>query len=239
VALLDFEAKHVNELPLKEGQITTVRSRHGQGWLIADDPRTGKAGLIPEGYVRLINHIKGNFEKPRLPEFIPLPPVEEKYDGKWLGSCPTKCICPDLAGEDLMVVCHRCETRQHVKCYYGEALAMPATTHECVDCSRSNLDVPLSPIPMFMQALAKNLEAIDKEKGEIVKRRELSTRRRGKSRSVASLSTRREGKSPCIARLLTAEGGKCQQQDRPLWLHVRPWPGQCSRIGSWTGLSSF
>jgi len=59
VALYDFARENVNELPLMEGQVIWVSYRHGQGWLVAEDPRTGDTGLIPEEYVRLVRHIEG------------------------------------------------------------------------------------------------------------------------------------------------------------------------------------
>lgn len=59
LALFDFESEHQNELPLKEGQIVLVSYRHGQGWLVAEDPRTGESGLVPEEFVRLLKHIDG------------------------------------------------------------------------------------------------------------------------------------------------------------------------------------
>jgi hypothetical protein len=37
-----------------EGQAILVSYRHGQGWLVAQDPKTGESGLIPEEYVRLL-----------------------------------------------------------------------------------------------------------------------------------------------------------------------------------------
>lgn len=59
VALFDFESEHQNELPLKEGQVILVSYRHGQGWLVAEDPRTGESGLVPEEFVRLLRDIEG------------------------------------------------------------------------------------------------------------------------------------------------------------------------------------
>lgn len=59
VALFDFERENENELPLVEGQIIWVSYRHGQGWLVAEDPKTGDAGLVPEEYVRLLRDIEG------------------------------------------------------------------------------------------------------------------------------------------------------------------------------------
>ena len=59
VALFDFESEHENELPLTEGQIVLVSYRHGQGWLVAQDPKTGESGLVPEEFVRLVRDIEG------------------------------------------------------------------------------------------------------------------------------------------------------------------------------------
>lgn len=59
VALFDFTSEHENELPLKEGQVILVSYRHGQGWLVAEDPKTGESGLVPEAFVRLVRDIEG------------------------------------------------------------------------------------------------------------------------------------------------------------------------------------
>lgn len=59
VALFDFAREHENELPLKEGQVILVSYRHGQGWLVAEDPKTGESGLVPEEFVRLVRDIEG------------------------------------------------------------------------------------------------------------------------------------------------------------------------------------
>ncbi|KAF2644458.1 hypothetical protein P280DRAFT_391996 [Massarina eburnea CBS 473.64] len=61
VALFDFERENDNELPLIEGQVILVSYRHGQGWLVAEDPKTGESGLVPEEYVRLLRHIEGGW----------------------------------------------------------------------------------------------------------------------------------------------------------------------------------
>lgn len=55
VALFDFIPENDNEAPLKEGQVIWVSYRHGQGWLVAEDPSTGETGLVPEGYVQMIS----------------------------------------------------------------------------------------------------------------------------------------------------------------------------------------
>jgi hypothetical protein len=59
VALFDFERENENELPLVEGQVIWVSYRHGQGWLVAMDPKTQESGLVPEEYVRLLRDIEG------------------------------------------------------------------------------------------------------------------------------------------------------------------------------------
>ncbi|PQE20228.1 SH3 domain-containing protein [Rutstroemia sp. NJR-2017a BBW] len=59
VALFDFERENENELPLVEGQVIWVSYRHGQGWLVAEDPKTQESGLVPEEYVRLLKDIQG------------------------------------------------------------------------------------------------------------------------------------------------------------------------------------
>lgn len=59
VALFDFTREHENELPLVEGQVIFVSYRHGQGWLVAEDPKSGESGLVPEEFVRLLRDIEG------------------------------------------------------------------------------------------------------------------------------------------------------------------------------------
>jgi hypothetical protein len=61
VALFDFSRENENELPLSEGQIVLISYRHGEGWLVAQDPKSGESGLIPEEYVRLLRDIEGGW----------------------------------------------------------------------------------------------------------------------------------------------------------------------------------
>lgn len=61
VALFDFARENENELPLVEGQVIWVSYRHGQGWLVAEDPKTRESGLVPEEYVRLLREIEGGW----------------------------------------------------------------------------------------------------------------------------------------------------------------------------------
>ena len=57
IALFDFARENENELPLVEGQVILVSYRHGQGWLVAQDPISGESGLVPEEYVRLLREL--------------------------------------------------------------------------------------------------------------------------------------------------------------------------------------
>ncbi|KAK5129833.1 hypothetical protein LTR08_002770 [Meristemomyces frigidus] len=59
LALYSFEPENANELRLREGQVILVSYRHGQGWLVAEDPHTGEQGLVPEEYVRLVSELEG------------------------------------------------------------------------------------------------------------------------------------------------------------------------------------
>lgn len=54
IALFDFVPENDNEVRLTEGQVIWVSYRHGQGWLVAEDPETGENGLVPEAYVDLL-----------------------------------------------------------------------------------------------------------------------------------------------------------------------------------------
>ncbi|CUS14592.1 unnamed protein product [Tuber aestivum] len=58
VALFDFIRENENELPLVEGQVVWVSYRIGVGWLVAEDPKTGESGLVPEEYVRLLRDLQ-------------------------------------------------------------------------------------------------------------------------------------------------------------------------------------
>ena len=68
LALYSFEPENSNELRLVEGQEIMVSYRHGQGWLVASDPRSGEQGLVPEAYVRLIADMP-NYD-PETGEFV-------------------------------------------------------------------------------------------------------------------------------------------------------------------------
>ncbi|KAK9239781.1 hypothetical protein V1525DRAFT_454749 [Lipomyces kononenkoae] len=63
VALFDFEPENDNEVALKEGQEIWISYRHGQGWLVAQDPVTGESGLVPEEYVEIIQRDAFQFQE--------------------------------------------------------------------------------------------------------------------------------------------------------------------------------
>lgn len=73
VALFDFTREHENELPLSEGQVILVSYRHGQGWLVAEDPKTGESGLVPEEFVRLLRDIEGGLMSLTTSDFQSIP----------------------------------------------------------------------------------------------------------------------------------------------------------------------
>ncbi|KAI5952186.1 NBP2 [Candida theae] len=57
-AIFDFQPENDNEIGLSEGQVIWISYRHGQGWLVAEDPETGENGLVPEEYVELIGLLR-------------------------------------------------------------------------------------------------------------------------------------------------------------------------------------
>ncbi|CCG24960.1 Nbp2 h [Candida orthopsilosis Co 90-125] len=75
-AIFDFQPENDNEIGLLEGQVIWISYRHGQGWLVAEDPETGENGLVPEEYVELIGLLERTDEreedvaKPFLPEIL-------------------------------------------------------------------------------------------------------------------------------------------------------------------------
>lgn len=74
IALFDFSPENDNEVGLLEGQIIWISYRHGQGWLVAEDPNTGENGLVPEEYVEIYYDeefsVKDDVPKPFLPEIL-------------------------------------------------------------------------------------------------------------------------------------------------------------------------
>lgn len=68
IALFDFVPENDNEVGLTEGQIILISYRHGQGWLVAEDPNTGENGLVPEEYVEILD--QQEVAKPFKPELF-------------------------------------------------------------------------------------------------------------------------------------------------------------------------
>lgn len=89
VALFDFTRENENELPLIEGQVIWVSYRHGQGWLVAEDPKTRESGLVPEEYVRLLRDIEGG-----LTSLSGEQPIEEKSGPSPISSGPDSASTP-------------------------------------------------------------------------------------------------------------------------------------------------
>jgi hypothetical protein len=91
VALFDFTPENDNEAPLREGQIVWISYRHGQGWLVSEDPDTGETGLVPEQYVQLLKPEDEVVEVCHSPEADP--------DG-WIDEGPIAGDSPTLADAD-------------------------------------------------------------------------------------------------------------------------------------------
>lgn len=70
VALFDFLPENDNEVALREGQVIWISYRHGQGWLVAEDPDTGENGLVPEEYVEIFYDDDGDEPKPFIPRLL-------------------------------------------------------------------------------------------------------------------------------------------------------------------------
>jgi hypothetical protein len=73
IALFDFTPENDNEVGLTEGQIIWISYRHGQGWLVAEDPESGENGLVPEEYVEIY------YDKQEIIEDIPKPFLPELF----------------------------------------------------------------------------------------------------------------------------------------------------------------
>lgn len=71
VALFDFEPENDNEVALREGQVIWISYRHGQGWLVAEDPDSGENGLVPEEYVEILyTDDSDDVPKPFMPRIL-------------------------------------------------------------------------------------------------------------------------------------------------------------------------
>lgn len=96
IALFDFIPENDNEVALSEGQEIWISYRHGQGWLVAEDPETGENGLVPEEYVEIFYDealdnpgqkitSPDDTPKPFLPEILQAYPKDgSETDGEWV-----------------------------------------------------------------------------------------------------------------------------------------------------------
>lgn len=83
-ALFDFQPENDNEVGLVEGQEIWISYRHGQGWLVAEDPHTGANGLVPEDYVEI--NYNDDIPKPFMPEIFQTNPEkpEDPSESEWV-----------------------------------------------------------------------------------------------------------------------------------------------------------
>lgn len=86
VALFDFAPENDNEVALTEGQAIWISYRHGQGWLVAEDPETGENGLVPEEYVEIHyeEEVFDDMPKPFLPAILQNYGAEEASEEEWV-----------------------------------------------------------------------------------------------------------------------------------------------------------
>lgn len=84
IALFSFAPENDNEVALTEGQVIWISYRHGQGWLVAEDPQLGEIGLVPEEYVEICydrDEIIEDIPRPFLP--LILNGFEKNDDDDW------------------------------------------------------------------------------------------------------------------------------------------------------------
>lgn len=81
IALFDFTPENDNEVELKTGQVIRILYRFEQGWLVAENPRTGENGLVPEEYVEMCDddHVFDELPKP----FLPLIFHDAREESEW------------------------------------------------------------------------------------------------------------------------------------------------------------
>lgn len=133
VALYDFQRENENELPLVEGQVLWVSYRHGQGWLVAQDPKSGESGLVPEEYVRLVRDIQGGLnglngqtsgaESPSAGPDTPTLPsaAQERPDSGYSGSA-------NMAQPYVPIISHFSTSSKDLQPYPQRLLGSQATT---------------------------------------------------------------------------------------------------------------
>ncbi|AOA60808.1 HOG (high osmolarity glycerol) pathway protein [Komagataella phaffii CBS 7435] len=88
IALYAFTPENDNELALQEDQLVIISYEYGQGWLVAQDPRTGETGLVPEEYVHFVDDEQqiatnyGEESQDDVEENILVSPIETKAGTK-------------------------------------------------------------------------------------------------------------------------------------------------------------
>lgn len=81
IALFDFSPENDNEVRLREGQIIWISYRHGQGWLVAEDPITGEHGLVPEAYVDVLQVAESTGDDDDAPKRF-LPEIFDEFSSR-------------------------------------------------------------------------------------------------------------------------------------------------------------
>lgn len=134
VALFDFARENENELPLVEGQVIWVSYRHGQGWLVAEDPKTRESGLVPEEYVRLLRDIEGGWTS--LSGELSIEPSEEK-----------PILSPLFAGPDSAATPTQADPRRTHSTHASNGSNSGAEKHPPIVSTFSTSSKDLSPYP--------------------------------------------------------------------------------------------
>lgn len=82
IALFDFIPENDNEIQLTEGQEIWISYRHGQGWLVAENPVLAENGLVPEQYVSIVGSPVDE-PKPFIPRILQDLPNSPNDDSEW------------------------------------------------------------------------------------------------------------------------------------------------------------
>lgn len=96
IALFDFDPENDNEVALTEGQIILISYRHGQGWLVAEDPNTGENGLVPEEYVQILSD-SDDLPKPFPPDMFQH--KGEAEESEWIDTDEEEDNVDDILGD--------------------------------------------------------------------------------------------------------------------------------------------
>lgn len=83
VAMYDFLPENDNELELKEGDMVFIGYKHGQGWLVAENSKRTKTGLVPEEYVSFINEDLNDQPRPHYLSQMITQNIIDQNEGEW------------------------------------------------------------------------------------------------------------------------------------------------------------